>query len=341
MDGPLSLFALCSLCETCPVRELCGAERTQYACRETQGLGDPGGDHVLHPRSVGLAEWESALDGLGFDQIHARPVQLPPLPSYIPQVENNLRLSGFLNDSTYAIRWHDAIRQGRVVPAAEIRARLGLRAEQPLVLLPFDRDELLERIWDRITVREIAEADYTLVASPSYSAWTPRPRTELLVNAKRSLSYFQALQDAGARAVPRVVWETERDVERFAGWVEANPCIELVALDLQTYRANRDWEHQLKGLARFDRTTGTRLAYLVNGPTVIERCRVLLEVIPAERLHLTNATAQVGLRVPRRGRSLLTSIRDPGRRFVAQSQAQTAMVTAAVDSHRSGISAAA
>ncbi len=209
-----------------------------------------------------------------------------------------------------------------------MRRLLGLRPDQRLILLLFDKDKILERLFDPAVVLSIAEAGYDAVVSPSYSAWSPRPRTETMFNAKRSLVYLAALQAAGVHGVPRVVWEVEQDVRRYASWVEANRCIEIVALDLQTYRVNRDFAHQLDGLARFDSLTGARLSYVVNGPTTAGRIRALFDVLSGQRLHLTNATAHLGLRACR-GEPGLGRVKDRTVRFALQASMAEALIAAA------------
>jgi hypothetical protein len=197
------------------------------------------------------------------------------------------------------------------------------------VLVLFDSDAALERIWNARAFLEIAHAGYDAVVAPSYSAWTPRPRPEMLVSARRSLVYYGMLLDAGVNAIPRLVWEIEHDVERAARWVEANPTVTVAALDMQTYRAGSAWEHQLEGLARFDNLTNRRITYFVNGPTTAGRFKTLFDLTSPERIRVTNATTQTGLRPSRRfGRGFVSSSR-PGARFEEQVDWQNALLTTA------------
>lgn len=334
MDGPLSLFPLGSLCEECPFLDVCGADRTDRACREQQRAEDPGGIHALHPRSPGLSLRVSHVGGLAFDEVEAKPVAPLQLPAYIPQLRLDCGRLGHLDAGWYAVRPNAVLRRGRILPASEVRRKLGLRDGQKLMLLLFDRDKILERLFDPAMILSIAEARYDAVVSPSYSAWSPRPRTETLFNAKRSLVYFAAMQLVDVPSVARVVWEVERDVQRYATWAERNPAVRLVAIDLQTYRSNRDFGHQMDGLLRFDALTAGRLSYLVNGPTVAARIKALFETVPGRRLHLTNATAHLGLR-ERRGKPGLAEVADRAERFARQTALGEAVVAcAATDSLR-------
>jgi hypothetical protein len=329
LDGPLSLFSPCSLCPSCPAQAVCGGERTVQACRDDGDQPFPGGPDLLHPLSGGLDLWIQVLEGLAFDDVRARPVTLPALPGYLPQVRNRRALAGHLVDSAYAIRLFEVLRANRIVPAAEIREHLGLTDAQALVLILFDSDAALERIWNARAFLELAHAGYDAVVAPSYSAWTPRPRPELLVSARRSLVYYGLLLDAGVNAIPRLVWEIEHDVERAAQWAEANPSVSVAALDLQTYRARSAWEHQLEGLARFDELTKRRITYLVNGPTTVSRFKALFAIVGSRRVCVTNSTTQAGLRPSRKVITGFVSLSSPGTRFIEQVDWQNALLTAA------------
>ncbi len=109
-----------------------------------------------------------------------------------------------------------------------------MKQDQRLIVLLFDDDELLESMWTRgaTLIRELVDAGFDALITPSFSTYTPRPRTDFLINAKRSLLYFKALQIAGANAIPRIAWTISHDARRIADWTRANPSVEMVALDL-------------------------------------------------------------------------------------------------------------
>jgi hypothetical protein len=156
----------------------------------------------------------------------------------------------------------------------------------------FDRDDILERVWDEadVLLPQLAKARYDWIVAPSFSCWWPRSRIEQMYNLKRSLRIFEALQYLGASTIPRIGWAIEADVERAAEWVTANTCIERVGLDFSTFRTPQDWQTQIDGLALLDRLTKHHLRYLVNGPASLERFFELLRIVPQRRISLTNAT---------------------------------------------------
>jgi hypothetical protein len=109
--------------------------------------------------------------------------------------------------------------------------------------------------------------------------------------AKRSLLVFEQLQKLGANAIPRLTWTVSHDARRLAEWIERNPCITHVSLDLTTYRSQAGFDEQLELLRAFDRLTGNRLTYLVNGPSTLDRILDLYAAVSVDRVHITNSRA--------------------------------------------------
>jgi hypothetical protein len=283
-----------TLCGGCEWLDVCGAAGdSDYACRSRAQTLRESGPGVLHARDPATARYLASVGGPEFNTITAAPVVLPVLPEYLPQLRTRSALAGSLDESIYAIRGDVAIgRRAEVLRADDLRGIVGLSAAQKLVLMLFCKDEVLERLWEEsaVLLTGIAEAGYDLVVAPSYSTWTPRPRTEHLYNLKRSLIIYRALQRLGVRAVPRVAWVTRHDVRRFAAWLAANPWVELVAVDTSTYRSEQDWRRLLNGLELLERLSLGRLRYLINGPTISARHADVFGILASERVCWTSAT---------------------------------------------------
>jgi hypothetical protein len=282
------------LCAHCTWAQACGAADTPIACNPYPDRAG-GGTHALHPLRSHTAILLNSVGGPEFTPIHAEPVVLPRLPAYLPQIRLRTSLRGYLDERVYAVRAHEVIGQRRSVLAARsLRRAVGLAPEQKLVLLLFDDDAVLERLWTE-GVRlfpQIAAAGYDLVVCPSYSAWLPRPRPDFLFSAKRSLVAFAALQRLGVPALPRLAWVFDHDVRRAAAWACGNSAVEVIALDLQTYARNQAaLAEQLEGLRLFDRLTGRHLHYLINGPTAKRSVEAVYTVVPERRVCITSATA--------------------------------------------------
>jgi hypothetical protein len=304
LSGELRLFSPCSLCADCRFRPNCGAADTRHACPEIWTRSLPGGPTVSHPGKPQTTRELDELGGPGFGDIRALARIELDLPLYTAQARNERALAGHLHGDVYFLRISAVMRKDRVLSAREMRERLGLTAGVRLLLLMFDRDKVLEVAWERglRLVKQIAAAGYDTVVSPSFSTYWPRPATEFLINSKRSLAYWSALQAEGVRAIPRVTWLTTGDAIRFGLWVQENPLVGAVAIDLSTYRRAEDWREQMEGLELFDRLTGERLVYLLNGLTVERRCLEVFSLLGISRARITNATTQARI-APRRLRS--------------------------------------
>jgi hypothetical protein len=339
LDGRLFDPGLGPLCPPCPFLEICGAERSEDACRNEWGTPETGGEHVLHPlRSDSLAYFET-VGGPEFDGVFARPIQGPRLPTYLPQLRVRRGLRGWLPDDVYAIRAKEVIgTRKHPLAASSLRSELGLADWQQLVLLLFDDDRYLERLWNEAgsLLPELAEAQYDWVVAPSFSCWRPRSRFEQMFNLKRSLRIFEALQKLEVPAIPRIGWGVEADVERSATWLNANRCVETVALDLSTYRASEDWQSQVDGLRLLDRRTHRHLHYLVNGTSVVSRCAELYSIVPARRLCITNSTLAPPPEPSVSGQLQLVDSKDKeGRKFAAScARNRRVLKEAAVDATR-------
>jgi hypothetical protein len=292
----------------------------------------PGGDAVSHPLKPGTMEELRDLGGPEFDDIVARPTPRLVLPPYTAQIRHRTSLRGHLDEPVYFIRATEVIKSTRVTTAAALRRALSLKPEQRLIILLFDDDELIERMWTRgaSLIRELVDAGYDGVISPSFSTYTPRPHTDFMINMKRSLIYFEALQIAGAYAIPRVAWIVSHDARRVAVWAQENPMVEMVAIDLSTYRPPADWRKQVEGLEIFDSITERRMSYLINGPTTQGRCEQLYEIAGVDRVRISNATTQI--QVP--ARALRSTGDQTGPTFKARLALQRGVVDAAAQEYR-------
>jgi hypothetical protein len=302
MDGAPRLFSQSSVCPSCPLRGNCPAVMTDHACVELRKV--TGGPGVSHPERPGSLEELAALGGPSYEDVVPLPVPELRAHSYIPQPRAERAFRGYLPEDLYILRARDVLRRDGVLSATKLRELLDLGPDVRLVLVLFDEDEILERIWERglRLVGQLAQAGYEAITAPSFSTYTPRPHTEFMINMKRSLLYFRLLQTAGARAIPRLAWIVSGNARDLGSWAKAHPEAETFALDLSTYRGEKDWHSQLKGLEIFDAITDGRSFYLINGPTVEPRYEQLFEVVEPRRLAITNATSQLNV-APRAVRS--------------------------------------
>ena len=316
MDGAPRLFSQSSVCPSCPLLEHCPAVMTDHACVELDKV--TGGPAVSHPDKPGSLEELAALGGPTYEDIVPLPVPRLRARPYTPQPRARRAYRGYLPEDLYVLRARDVVRKDRIRNAAQMRKMLGLEPTVRLVLILFDKDQILEQVWERgmRLVEELAQAGYAAIVAPSFSTYTPRPHIEFMINLKRSLLYFRLLQTVGAHAIPRLAWIVSGNARDLGNWAKAHPTVETFALDLTTYRGPADWRNQLEGLRIFDAITGGRATYLINGPTIEPRFEQLFEIVEPGRLMITNATSQLDV-APRAIRS---TGNQTGIRFAAKVQ---------------------
>ena len=283
LEGPI--------CWRCPVRTQCGAEFGPKACPPSHGLPMFGGVEALHIDNPAFAELIGLLGGLQLDDIVAQPIALPSLDQFVALIRTRSALVGQLRASVYAVSASTVIgRRRTVLKAQQLRSLVGLPPGTPIICQLFGPDPVLERLWaERETLLpQLARAGYSVICSPSYSLWEPRPRSEHLVNVRRSLLVFQELQRLGAPSIPRFAAAVQADVHRFAAWVNANPAVTAIAVDLGTYRSSSASREQFDFLGFLDDLTGRRLHFWVSGPSTASRWGGVVKAVSPTRVTITN-----------------------------------------------------
>ena len=293
MATPLRLFPRPQgpNCPPCPLLLVCGSDRTDNACSVDFDPDGPAGPFALHPLRTDFDEHFARVGGAGLDDIVGHALQAPPLGSYLHQIKWLARLRRDPSKemvSSVAVRVKEVFRSRRVRSAAEVRAKTGLAADVPVVLLLHGDDALLERLDEADVAAAVAAAGYALVTSPSFSLWEPRRRPDNLLSLRRSFLCYEELADAGANVCPRVGWVERRDVERLAKWVSRHS-ITLVSLDLMTYDG-RSFDRAVARLAEFDALTGGLCHYLVDGVRARGKIEALYVAAAADRVTVSNAT---------------------------------------------------
>jgi hypothetical protein len=87
----------------------------------------------------------------------------------------------------------------------------------------------------------IAAHQWDLVLSPNFSMYGNQPRTEHLLNFRRNLVIAEEMLAAGVNAAPNLYWYRLEDLRRYGRWLEdVQP--PAVAINLQTFRTDADWE---------------------------------------------------------------------------------------------------
>ncbi|GAB3435172.1 hypothetical protein [Flindersiella endophytica] len=189
---------------------------------------------------------------LSFDDIALDTVLPAGLPVFVPQVDgsNIRRLDADLGWPAYGVGLRRVFSPATYEIYPRLRGRaahaaLGLPPGQLALLVGYGEDPLVEAFWSRRhtgrLIEQIASQGWDLVLAPNYSIYGNWPRTEHLLNMRRSLLIAKELCDAGACAVPNVYWYRLEDLRRWATWI-SDTAPSAIAINLQTVRQGGDWE---------------------------------------------------------------------------------------------------
>ncbi len=249
-----------------------------------------------------IRDWMADVGGtLAFDDITLPGAQRLPqnLPAFIPMTDISAitDLDEGLHWPAYAVGLRRVFSPAshQIVPrfnATTARDALRLAGDQLAVLAGYGEDPLVEAFWTsrHQLIDQIAGQHWDLVLACNYSIYGNWPRTEHLINMRRSLLLTAELAAAGVSAVPNLYWYRLEDLRRLAAWTaDADP--PAVAVNAQTVRDNTAWENWLlpglcwlaenlpagttiilTGLSRADRVTactqlfGDRLVVISQNP---------------------------------------------------------------------------
>lgn len=296
--GPATVEPLCSGCNSdC---SYCGCARAEAAT----GSGACGTCPIRCGSRDNIRAWMADVGGtLTFDDIELDGRLPEGLPAYIPQVDGTgvPELDAHLDWPAYALglrrvfsadshrlypRWSDG---------ADAHELLGLRPGQLAVLSGYGTDPLVEALWtarrrDRL-VERIAAQGWDLVLACNYSVYGNWPRSEHLLNLRRSLILAAEFAEAGMLTVPNVYWFRLEDLARWGEWI-ADTHPPAIAVNAQTMRSGEDWESWLlPGLHWLAAELPPGLPVILTGLSRPDRIGAAVELF-GTRLHLINQTAQ-------------------------------------------------
>lgn len=277
----------------------CGCARAEAVPRA--GVSPCGQCSIRCGSRTDIGAWMADVGGtLAFDDLVLDPRLPAGLPRFIPQVDGHdvPAFDADLHWAAYGIGLRRVLSPTthRVYPKfAGVRAHdaLGLGPEQLAVLVSYAEDPLVERVWtDRARlIEEFAAQRWDLVLAPNFSMYGNQPRTEHLVNFRRSLALASEMAAAGIPAVPNVYWFRKEDLDRVIAWVD-DVAPAAIATNLQTFRTDQDWELMaLPGLTYLARNLAPEVTYIVTGSSRADRIATLIELF-GDRLHLVSQNPQ-------------------------------------------------
>lgn len=249
-------------CGTCPAKHLCSERYTDLGCSPDF---EPVGDRVsymVHPMAPDFLARFAEVNGFDLD-ISARPDHIPVLPGYIPHIRLQRQMGNLEGVPAVAVPLGCAESLARTARSRNCTARavLGLCESQLLLVTGFAHDRFLERVWPIPRRGQLLEAIKSINPDAAiawgYSVWhhtatgTITPRIEHLYNLKRSLKVYAELQELHIPAIPHMYWGLRADLHSWANWLDRNPSVTTIAMDLQTVDRDVDWDAVIRAVRYF------------------------------------------------------------------------------------------
>lgn len=254
-------------------------------------LGQHNGYEVISEDHPEFAQWLAEVRGVGFDDV--RPSLIPniELPNFIPTVtigSKNLLKNNNLKFIAVSLR--DIVSPQRLLIPDDIRERFSVGEDTKIILLNYAEDILIEKMWSKrkILFEKIASLNFDLVTAVNYSIWFDQPHAERLINMKRSLMTFEEMQSLGVPAVPHIYWTGQKDLQRWAKWLNKNQSVWCVAINLQTQRGRDLWDQTLADLRYLVSLLDRELHFIITGASKPERALQLKDLL--QSLTITNGS---------------------------------------------------
>jgi hypothetical protein len=255
------------------------------------GMGRAGYD-VISEDHPDLDTWLASIRGVGLHNVVARPVQLPVLPDYIPTVRNGSgKLFATFQPEYACVLLGDVVSPVDLNVAANLHKRLGVPIGTKLILLGYGSDQLIENLWPKRKeiFRKLAGLGFHAVSAVNYSIWDDQPHAERFINMKRGLLTFEDWQNLGIPAIPHIYWYGRKDLDAWIEWLELNPCVTNLAINLQTLRSDSAWSRAIEDLRYFSDKLKVPYHFLITGPQSFKRIKQIQQIFPD--MTLTNGYA--------------------------------------------------
>lgn len=280
-----------------PICSGCNPDCSYCGCSRAGGGTKCGQCPVRCGSRTDIGAWMADVGGtLSFDDVVFSGGVPAGLPRFVPQVDGHdvPALDVDLSWGAYAVGLRRVLSPTsfEVYPkfrGLTAKAALGLGPGQLAVLAAYGEDPLVEGFWTRrrALIPKVAEQGWDLVLAPNYSMYGNQPRAEHLLNFRRNLLIAAELAEAGIPAAPNVYWFRKEDLDRYLAWVADVGC-EAVAVNLQTFRTERDWEEMaLPGLAYLAGELPQHVSVILTGSSRVDRIGTLGTLFGG-RLHLVS-----------------------------------------------------
>ena len=240
------------------------------------------GYEVIGDNSATLDDWMAEARGVQLDDVIARDIVVPPLPSFIPNVpRGSQRLYQDFSPEFVTVNLGKIVSMEKLSVAKSLTELLGLPTSTKVIIQYYGKDRLIENIWPvrHEVFRKIAQLQPYAITSVNYSVWDSQPHGEQLLNIKRGLLTFEDLQELNLPTIPHIYWSSTQTMQAWAKWLYHNTAVSVVAINLQTLRKPAEWAKAMNNLRYFMNILPRDIHFLITGPQAADRVKEVISIL--------------------------------------------------------------
>ena len=243
----------------------------------------PSGYETIAEDSQSFGDWLAEVRWVDINDVHAKNIPIPKLSSYIPTVTcSSAKLFTNYQPRIVSVKLGDVVSPEKLIVADSLEKHFGIPPDTQVILQCYGKDRLLENLWPhRYEVfAKLAKLNFAAVTGVNYSVWRSQPHAERLINIKRAHLTYEDWQNFNMPAIPHIYWCGHIGIDSWLQWLEDNPCVQVVAIDMQTMRRADDWAFALADLKYFISMLKRPIHFLITGLQSYTRIAQIKQAVP-------------------------------------------------------------
>jgi len=218
---------------------------------------------------------------LTIQNIQWEPFSLPNFPNFLPSINGKIE---FANVPYVAVSLTKIYSEKTdKITRLSIREPFQIRPETKLVLTGFCLDPLLESFWANFKkkghLERIKELGFDYAFGFNYSVYHGQPRMEHLINIRRNFVMIEEMQKVGINVIPDFCWHNDADIDQYIQWINKN-MVQYASVSFQLARHNALLARNISDINKITTNCPSVKKWIINGPTVPRRVRLLATRIP-------------------------------------------------------------
>jgi hypothetical protein len=267
-------------CVSCRQYDICGGLRTEAALLDCIGLccGRPANcTTVCRNKPADFVARVREIGGFDLNETPRTPeLVAPPLPGMVPVIYHGSKRTLPYPGSIVALPLYALLRKRSATVKFSSREALcrtfRIAIDSTVIVTGTAKDPPLERWWSygeargRDIIAALLSLGVRMATTPNYSLFANVPRWDDMHSMKRIALTFAQFANAGMPVALHVNGRTERDFERWDGFLRARPEVTHLAYEFATGAGHGDrYRQHLAWLSSLAASVGRPLHLLVRG----------------------------------------------------------------------------